>query len=64
MKQLANAVREGQEVAGGTNMLGDAWGDAIAQFPEEADLITFNINSARSYKQAMQDLANGRRPGG
>lgn len=44
-------------------MLGDAWGDAMARFEEEGDLITFNINSQRSYRKAMQDLAAGRMPG-
>lgn len=44
-------------------MLGESWGDALARFDEEADLITFNINSQRSYRKAMQDLAMGRMPG-
>lgn len=63
MRQFANAVREGHEAAGGTGMLGDAWGDAMARFDEEGDLITFNINSQRSYRKAMMDLAAGRMPG-
>lgn len=62
MKQLANAVREGQEVAGGTGMLGEDWGDAMARFDEEADLITFNLNSQRSYRKAIHDLGTGRMP--
>lgn len=44
-------------------MLGEAWGDAMARFDEEADLITFNLNSQRSYRKAMIDLAAGRMPG-
>lgn len=41
-------------------MLGESWGDAIAQFEEEGDLVTFTLNSQRSYRKAMQDLAAGR----
>ena len=59
MKQVANAVREGHEVAGGTGSLSEAWGDAMAHFEEEGDTVTFNINVARSFRRAMSDAAAG-----
>ncbi len=61
--QLADAVRKGQEAAGGTGQMGDAWGDAMARFEEEADIMNFNLNSQRSLRKAMQDMAAGRMPG-
>lgn len=51
------------EAANGTSMLPETWGDAVARFEEDKDLVAFNLNSSRSLRKAYADLAAGRFPG-